>query len=117
MIRTRLEYDNSLRKLAELVGPFQTSNHSDEIERIAGELENYERDHHISFPSPEAAIRYRMKQLGLSIDQMGPYLGSPSQARQVLNGTAPLTIKMIQSMIGTFGLSADALIQPVRKAA
>ena len=117
MIRTRLEYDDALRNLAKLLGPFQTSDESAQIAGIANQIEEYERQHGITFPNPPDAIRYRMKQLGLSIDHMGPILGPPHVVRQVLSGAVPLTLKMIESLISRLGIPADSLVQLTKKAA
>ena len=117
MIRTRLDYEEAIRNLARLLGPFQTSDEGAKVEQLAGEIEQYERQFGISFQTPSDAIRYRMRQMGLSIENMAPYLGTPAVARQVLNGSMPLTLKMIESLISRLGLSADILIQPIRKAA
>ena len=61
-------------------------------------------------------IRYLMDQHGLSRADMVPILGTASRVSEVLRGKKGLSMTMVQRLRARFGVSADALLPPLRKA-
>jgi HTH-type transcriptional regulator/antitoxin HigA len=68
--------------------------------------------------SPRIAdmIRYLMDQHGLSRADMVPILGSASRVSEVLGGKKELSMTMVQRLRARFGVPADVLLPPVKKA-
>ena len=73
-------------------------------------VEAYEAKHHpIAAPSPIEAIKFRMKQSGMSVADMQPYIGPPNRVYEVLNGTRQLSLAMIRRLM-TLGIPAEVLV-------
>jgi len=73
-------------------------------------IEAYERKHYpVAPPTPVEAIKFRMEQGGLSIDDMVPYIGLRHRVYEVLAGTRPVTMNMIRRLV-TLGIPAASLI-------
>ena len=61
--------------------------------------ETYERRHHpIDLPDPVEAIKFRMEQAGLSVNDLVPMIGQPNRVYEVLNYKRPLTLGMIRNL-------------------
>jgi HTH-type transcriptional regulator/antitoxin HigA len=67
-------------------------------------------------PSTADLIRHLMDQHGLSRADMVPILGTPSRVSEVLKGKKGLSMAMVQRLRARFGVSADLLIPPLKKA-
>jgi HTH-type transcriptional regulator/antitoxin HigA len=66
----------------------------------------------MDLPSPAAAIRFRMEQQGLRVDDLLQMIGgSVGRATQVLSGEIDLTLPMIQALHEELGIPAEVLIQ------
>jgi HTH-type transcriptional regulator / antitoxin HigA len=61
-------------------------------------------------------IRHLMDQHGLSRADMVPLLGTPSRVSEVLRGKKGLSMKMVQRLRARFGVPADLLLPPIKKA-
>lgn len=61
-------------------------------------------------------IRHLMDQHALSRADMVPLLGTPSRVSEVLRGKKGLSMKMVQRLRARFGVLADLLLPPVKKA-
>ena len=73
--------------------------------------ETYERRHHpIDLPDPVEAIKFRMEQAGLSVNDLVPMIGQPNRVYEVLNYKRPLTLRMIRNLNTGLGISAQVLI-------
>ena len=73
--------------------------------------ETYERRHHpIDLPDPVEAIKFRMEQAGLSVNDLVPMIGQPNRVYEVLNYKRPLTLGMIRNLNTGLGISAQVLI-------
>jgi HTH-type transcriptional regulator/antitoxin HigA len=67
-------------------------------------------------PRPADVIRYLMDQHDLSRADMAPILGGASRVSEVLSGKKALSKSMVQRLRARFGVPADLLLPPVRKA-
>src|SRR4029077_321268 len=75
-------------------------------------VELYEaKDVPMGFPSPLAAIRFRMEQAGLSPRDLIPFMGSRAKVSEVLSGKRPLTMQMARALHANLGIPADVLLQ------
>ena len=55
-------------------------------------------------------IKFRMDQAGLSAKNLEPMIGQPNRVYEVLNHKRPLTLRMIQNLNKSLGISAEVLI-------
>ncbi len=71
----------------------------------------YEAKHHpIDPPDPIEAIKFRMEQRGLSVDDLTPMIGARNRVYEVLNGRRPLSLAMIRKLHAGLGIPAEVLI-------
>ena len=67
-------------------------------------------------PRTADLIRHLMDQHGLTRADMVPILGTPSRVSEVLRGKKGLSMAMVQRLRARFGVPADVLLAPVKKA-
>jgi len=67
-------------------------------------------------PRTADVIRYLMDQYGLSRADMVPILGTMSRVSEVLSGKKELSMTMVQRLRARFGVPADVLLPPVKRA-
>jgi HTH-type transcriptional regulator/antitoxin HigA len=67
-------------------------------------------------PSTADLIRHLMDQHGVTRAEMVPILGTPSRVSEVLRGKKGLSMAMVQRLRARFGVPADLLIPPPKKA-
>jgi HTH-type transcriptional regulator / antitoxin HigA len=65
----------------------------------------------MGYPSPLAAIHFRMEQSGLAPRALIPILGSRSKVSEVLSGKRALTMQMARALHANLGIPADVLLQ------
>ena len=110
-IRTTADLAEAKERIAELIRSNQTGTYDDEIEVLTTLAEQFERmNDRIDPPSPVAAIKFRMEQLGLSPRQLEPFIGSRARVSEVLSGKRQLSIDMIRSLREGLGIPYESLI-------
>jgi len=67
-------------------------------------------------PSTADLIRHLMDQHGLTRADLVPILGTPSRVSEVLRGKKELSMAMVQRLRARFGVPADLLLPPLKKA-
>ena len=67
-------------------------------------------------PSTAELIRHLMDQHGLTRADLVPILGTPSRVSEVLRGKKELSMAMVQRLRARFGVPADLLLPPPKKA-
>ena len=84
----------------------------DRLDVLVTLVDAYEARHHpIDPPDPIDAIKFRMDQAGLTVGDMGPYIGPTNRVYEVLARKRPLTLNMIRRLSTGLGISADVLIR------
>jgi HTH-type transcriptional regulator/antitoxin HigA len=117
-IRTAADLIQAKARVAELLKINQTGAYDDEIEVLTILVEQFERTNiRIDPPSPVAAIKFRMEQLGLSSRQLEPFIGSRARVSEVLSGKRQLSIDMIRSLHEGLGIAYESLISKRSKGA
>ncbi|SDD96889.1 helix-turn-helix domain-containing protein [Rhodospira trueperi] len=109
-IRTDADHRAALARIEHLMAA-DTPADDDELTVLAALVEDWE-DRHIPMapPEPLAAIRFRMEQQGLTLDDLAPLLGGQARAEDVLAGRRDLTVPMIRALRDHLGIPADVLI-------
>jgi HTH-type transcriptional regulator / antitoxin HigA len=110
-IRTTADLNSAKARLGELLRDNDFGAHDDEVEVLSTLIEQFEGTKvHIDAPSPVAAIKFRMKEMGLSPRQLEPFIGSRARVSEVLSGKRQLSIDMIRSLHEGLGIPYESLI-------
>lgn len=114
MIKPIRTIDDLVRAKAALGGLLRLAHdgqNDDEIQVLSTLVEQFERAvAPIDAPSPVAAIRFRMEQMGLTTKHIEPYIGSRARVSEVLSGKRQLSIDMIRSLHEGLGIPYESLI-------
>src|SRR5687767_10160831 len=97
-IRTRADYKKALKQVSAYIDdvPRRGTPERDHSEVLTTLVEAYEAKHFpIEPPDPIEAIRFRMEQGGLTIQDLVLSIGKPNRVYEVLNGKRSLTLEMI----------------------
>ena len=110
-IRTEKEYEAALARIDELMDAAPGSPEGDELDVLADLVELYESKHEpMGYPSPLAAIEFRMDQGGLSPRDLIPFIGSRAKVSEVLSGKRAITMPMARALHEHLGIPADVLL-------
>src|SRR4051812_34724402 len=86
-IRTAADLENAKARLGKLIRANKSGEHDDEIEVLSTLVEQFEKtSFRVDAPSPVAAIKFRMEEMGLSPRQLEPFIGSRARVSEVLTG-------------------------------
>ena len=112
-IRTKADYKRALREVSAYFDdePEPGSADGDRFEILTTLVEAYEAKHFpIDAPDPIEAIRFRMEQGGLTVQDLVPSIGQPNRVYEVLNRKRGLTLEMIRNLHRNLGIPAESLI-------
>jgi HTH-type transcriptional regulator / antitoxin HigA len=110
-IRTEEEYEHALARLEEIWDAERETPESDELDVLSVLVEAYEEEHYrIDPPDPIDAIKFRMEQMGLSIRDLEPQIGSRAEVSEVLTRKRSLSLDMIRNLNEKLGIPAEVLI-------
>ena len=117
-IRTDEDLDRALARIDEIFDAEENTPESEELEILVDLVEHYESKHHpIGYPSPVAAIEFRMEQAGLTRQDLVPLIGSPSEVSDVLSGKRALNMSTARALHERLGIPAAVLLQQPTAAA
>lgn len=110
-IKTKQDYNESVKRIEELWGAKRDTPQGDEFDLLCTLVESYEMTHFpIAPPDPIDAILFRMEQMGMTKTDMAKYLGSQSRVSEVLGRKRKLTLKMVKSLYKGLKIPADILL-------
>ena len=110
-IRSEGDYKEALALIDELIDADPDSEEYRVLDLVSELVYAYEeRNIEIPAPSPIAAIKFRMEQLGLTRRDLEPYIGSSGKVSDVLSGKQPLTLKMMRALNKHLGIPAEVLL-------
>lgn len=111
-IRTEKDYEAVLARVDELMDAAPGSPEGDELDVLVDLVELYESKHEpMGYPSPLAAIEFRMDQGGLSPRDLIPFIGSRAKVSEVLSGKRAITMPMARALHAHLGIPADVLLR------
>ena len=91
--------------------PEPGSEDGDRFEILLALVQAYEvRNFPVEAPDPIEAIRFRMEQGGLTVEDLVPSIGQPNRVYEVLNRKRGSTIQMIRNLHRNSGIPAESLI-------
>ena len=111
-IRTESDYVAALARVDELMDAEVGSPDGEELDVLVDLVELYESKHEpMGYPSPVAAIEFRMQQQGLAARDLVPFIGSRSKVSEVLSGARAITMPMARALHEHLGIPAEVLLQ------
>ena len=111
-IKTEADYRATLNEIEGLMSAEADSPQGDRLDVLVTLVEAYERQHYpIGFPDPVEAIKFRMEQQGLSVEDLVPVIGRKNRVYEVLARKRPLTLRMIEGLHETFSIPAESLLK------
>jgi HTH-type transcriptional regulator / antitoxin HigA len=110
-IRTRAEYRLALSVLERLFDANPNTVEGRIAEILAVLIEKYEEVHFpIEAPTPVAAIKFRMEQLGWTNKDLAGVLGGRNRVSEILGHKRDLSLRMIRVLNKELGVPAESLI-------
>ena len=84
---------------------------ADEMEVLATLIETYENKHYsITPPDPIEAIKFRMEQQGLGLNDLTVYFGTIEKVKAFFDGKLQLTLKTIRKLHQGLNIPLESLI-------
>lgn len=111
-VKTEADYQATLKEIESLMSAETGSEEGDRLDVLVTLVEAYERQHYpVDFPDPVEAIKFRMEQQGLTVDDLVPVIGRKNRVYEVLARKRPLTLRMIEGLHDRFSIPAESLIK------
>lgn len=111
-VKTIRDYRATLREIEGLMQAKAGTPEGDRLDVLVTLVEAYERAHYpMDLPDAVEAIKFRMEQQGLTVDDLATVIGRKNRVYEVLNRTRPLTLRMIEGLHTTFGIPAESLLR------
>ena len=111
-IRTEKDYEVALARIDALMDSEPGSAEFDELDVLADLVGLYEsKCEPMGYPSPVAAIEFRMEQGKLSPRDLIPFIGSRAKVSEVLSGKRAITMPMARALHEHLGIPADVLLR------
>ena len=111
-VRTEADYETALARLDELMDAEPGSREGRELDVLVDLVDLYESRHEpMGYPSPVAAIEFRMEQAGLRPRDLTPFIGSRAEVSEVLSGQRAITMPMARALHEHLGIPAGVLLR------
>ncbi|GLR25722.1 helix-turn-helix domain-containing protein [Limnobacter litoralis] len=111
-IKTEADYEATLKEIEGLMVAEAGSPEGDRLDVLVTLVEAYEREHYpMDFPDPVEAIKFRMEQQGLTVDDLIPVIGRKNRVYEILARKRPLTLRMIEGLHEIFSIPAESLLK------
>ena len=108
-IKSETDYEATLKEIEGLMSAEPDSPQGDRLDVLVTLVEAYEREQYpIGFPDPVEAIKFRMEQQGLSVEDLVPVIGRKNRVYEVLARKRPLTLRMIEGLHERFSIPGKA---------
>ena len=111
-IRTKADYRAALKDVESLMTAKANTPEGDRLDVLATLIEAYERAHFpMDLPDAVDAIKFRMEQSGLTVEDLEPVIGRRNRVYEVLSRRRTLTLRMIEGLHSKFGIPAESLLK------
>src|SRR5262249_30573053 len=115
-VRTKADYRAALAEIESLMSARPRTAEGDRLDVLLTLVEAYERAHFpLDLPDAVDAIKFRMDQRNLTVEDLQPVIGRRNRVYEVLARKRPLTLRMIEGLHREFGIPAESLIKQTRK--
>ena len=110
-IKTEEQYKAILQQIKHLWNCPENTPEADLLEVLSILADDYESKHYpIAPPDPIDAIKYKMEENDLAVNDLIPYLGSRSRVSEILNRKRPLTFMMAKKLFKGLNIPAETLL-------
>ena len=110
-IKTESDYCETLHEVETLMTAQLGTDAGDRLDVLVTLVEAYERKHFpMDLPDAVEAIKFRMEQQGLTVDDLVPAIGRKNRVYEILAGRRPLTVRMIRALVDAFDIPAESLL-------
>jgi len=110
-IKTKKDYEFTLKKIEELWGAKANSAEGDMLEILVTLVEAYEqKKFNIAPPDPIEAIKFRIEQLEMKQSDLADAMGGKNRVSEVLNGKRSLTVNMMKELHKKYKVPAESLL-------
>lgn len=110
-IKSEADYRQTLGEIETLMTATPGTEAGDRLDVLVTLVEAYERAHFpMDLPDAVEAIKFRMEQQGLTVDDLVPAIGQKNRVYEVLARRRPLTVRMIRALNQTFNIPAESLL-------
>ena len=111
-IKSEADYEAALKEVEGLMSAKAGSEEGDRLDVLVTLIEAFERKHYpIDFPDPVEAIKFRMEQQGLTVDDLVSVIGRKNRVYEVLAYKRPLSLRMIEGLHEEFSIPAESLLK------
>lgn len=111
-IKTEADYRATLAEIEQLMTAAAGTPEGDRLDVLVTLVEAYERRHYpMDFPDPVEAIKFRMEQQGLTVEDLVPVIGRKNRVYEILARKRPLTLRMIEGLHEQFAIPAESLLR------
>jgi HTH-type transcriptional regulator / antitoxin HigA len=111
-IKTKRDYRAALKEIETLMTAKANTPEGDRLDVFVTLVEAYERAHFpMDLPDAVDAIKFKMEQSGLTIEDLEPVIGRRNRVYEILSRRRPLTLRMIEGLHTRFGIPAESLIK------
>jgi HTH-type transcriptional regulator/antitoxin HigA len=114
-IRTEADYSAALARIDALMDAEPGTTEGEELDVLTDLVEHHEEKRvAMGYPSPVAAIEFRLEQGGLTQRDLVPFIGSRAKVSEVLSGKRQITMPMARALHEHLGIPAEVLLQERR---
>lgn len=111
-IKSNADYRATLREIETLMAAAEGTPAGDRLDVLVTLVEAWERRHFpMDLPDAVDAIKFRMEQQGLTVDDLVPAIGRKNRVYEVLARRRPLTLRMIKTLNADFHIPAESLLR------
>lgn len=111
-IKTEADYRTTLREVEMLMSATPGTPAGDRLDVLVTLVEAYERRlFPMDLPDAVEAIKFRMEQEGLTVEDLVPAIGRKNRVYEVLARKRPLTLRMIKTLNADFHIPAESLLK------
>ena len=111
-IKTDKDYRETLKEIEALMLAEADTPEGDRLEVLVTLVEAYERTHFpLDLPDAVDAIKFRMEQQGLTVEDLEPVIGRRNRVYEILSRKRPLTLRMIEGLHTHLGIPAESLLK------
>ena len=118
-IKTNADYRFALKEIESLMAARANTPQGDRLDVLVTLVEAYERSHFpMDLPDAIEAVKFRMEQRGLGVEDLQPFIGAKNRVYEVLSRNRRLTLRMIENLHVQLGIPAESLLRqsgPVRE--
>lgn len=108
------EYKTYLKEIESLIKkqPSLETPDGKRLKLLAMAVQTYEKNKFFfELPTPVEAIKFRISEMGLSQNDLIPYLGGKNRVSEILSHKRPLTLPMIKALNKYLGIPLEVLLQ------